>query len=210
VLGVVDAYPSEEATGGSKGILDRVFSSFASQFHLHRSRGCVYRPSRAVNSCTRVPRSIFVPSRTERTGGPLFASRMKGRLEGLERGGTARCVIMPYRADLINPCARARALRKGREWNALVAEGATRGKPSGPESIRGEPPHQYSWPRRAICSRSPTPSLLGGGGDGRAENRRPAPTRLMVIKRERRALQRSLSTLSEVRSLANGERLYKG
>lgn len=142
-----------------------------------------------------------------------------------------RCVIMPYRVDLINPCAQAKGGfssgvgggRSGREGgrgaagDVLVAEGA-RGKPSAPESIRGEPPHQYSRPRRVICSRSLTPSLLleekpgEGGGRGRrggvgntAENRRPAPTgrhvpRLMVIKREARgAAYYRVKRLSAVR-----------
>lgn len=85
------------------------------------------------------------------------------------------------------------ALSGGSYQPLRVAKGARgvrslRGKPSALESIRGEPPHQYS--RAAICSRSLTPSpLRAGGGLGQSKNRRPAPTgrhvaRLMVIKRE--------------------------
>jgi len=78
------------------------------------------------------------------------------------------------------------ALSGGSNQPLRVTKGRGRGcarrKPSVPESIRGEPPHQYS--RAAICSRSLTLSPLRrgerggrlGGGWTETPRKSPAPT----------------------------------
>lgn len=146
-----------------------------------RCLGKIYRSS--IHFCPDV----------HREKGPLFTSRMKRKGRKVRGGGSGWDEREGRYGAVCN-----HALSGGSYQPLRVAKGARgvrslRGKPFALESIRGEPPHQYS--RAAICSRSLTPSPLGrgGGGEGglgQSENRRPAPTghhvaRLMVIKRER-------------------------
>jgi len=102
----------------------------------------------------------FCPD-VHREKGPLFTSRMKREGRKARRYGEGR--EGRYGAVCNH------ALSGGSYQPLRVAEGARgvrslRGKPSALESIRGEPPHQYS--RATICSRSLTPSPLRGGEVG--------------------------------------------
>lgn len=102
----------------------------------------------------------FCPD-VHRENGPLFTSRMERKGRKAREGGSGRDEREGRYGAVCNHALSGRSYQPLRVAKGARGVRSLRGKPSALESIRGEPPHQYS--RVAICSRSLTPSPLRAG-----------------------------------------------